>query len=384
MQGVERAHCNAAIQAVLAAATALWNSTVEEALRHVLRYGKSDTLGLDAMSEITIVEQLLGYDAFSVVITEETGGRHAVRLEPNDWRRSKSIFISDPTDRSAQLKGMLEGVDDRTRRVIDVLSDVNSRRLWEEKFGGPAEITGSTSAITCIRRGVPIFAVIVNHLTRELFVSCSAGNFVLSLPDNVSGVDLDYVRDRGRKLFFRGVDSANERRFVTFMGKSGYRENFMDSGFMTEAEMCQCLFYNLPGGPARVFYLSALQPPTAPIGFILANGEKVSEWVHWLPFVRFAREENDQEGPALRLFEVCQDRPWTKDGVLMSTPPAYSLFAPVGEGDRGMVVSVGRFADFPNPCRFRSTLVVAPVNNRWATRVVNQYGFRPIKFFESD
>ena len=382
MQGVEQAHCNAAIKAILAAAGALWSSTVEEALRHILGYGKSDTLGMDAMSEITIVGELLRYDKYSIVITEETGGRQAVRLEPNDWRRSKSVFISDPTDRSSQVKKMLEGESDKSRSVIDVFSDSTCRTRWEEEFGGPVEITGGTSSITCIRRGVPIFAVIVNYITRDLFLSCRAGNFVLALPNNTSIVDLDYVRAHGRKLFFRGVDPGHERRFVTFMGKSGYRENFRDSRFMTEDEMGQHLYYNLPGGPSRVLYLSMLQPQTTPIGFVLANGEKISEWVHWLPFIRFAREETDQEGPALSLFEVCQDRPWTKDGVLMATPPAYSLFTPVKEGDHRMVVNVGRFADFPNPCRFRSTLVVAPANNRWATRAVNQYGYRPIEFFE--
>lgn len=382
MQGVEKAHCNAAIEAVLAAAKAFWESTVDEALRPIFKYGKCDTSGMDAMPEITIVERLLEYDRFSIVVTEEAGGREIVHLpDPNDPRRSKSVFISDPTDRSAQLKQMLEGVENKSARVLDVVRDPVCRCGWEERFGAPAEITGGTSAVTCVRRGVPIFAVIVNYITRDLFVSCSAGNFVLPLPDDLSRVDLDYVRACGRKLFFRrlGLGHAHERRFVTFMGKSGYRENLLDSRLIAEGEVKTHLHYDLPGGPSRVLYLSALQPADVPIGFILANGEKISEWVHWLPFVRFAREENDQEGPALRLFEVFQDRPWTKEGILMSTPPAYSVFRPVS-GAEGMVINVGRFPDFSNPSRIRATLVVAPSDNHWATRVVNQYGYRPIEF----
>lgn len=383
MQGVEKAHCNAAIEAVLAAAKAFWESTVDEALRPILKYGKCDTSGMDAMPEITIVERLLGYDRFAIVITEEAGGREMVHLsDPNDPRRSKSVYICDPTDRSAQLRKMLEEVDDKSVRVLDVVRDPNCCRSWEERFGAPVEITGGTSAVTCVRRGVPVFAVIVNYITRDLFVSCSAGNFVLALPDDVSRVSLDYVRVHGRRLFFRclGAGHEHERRFVTFMGKSGYRENFVDSRLMTEEEMGTHLCYGLPGGPSRVLYLSTLQPADTPIGFILANGEKISEWVHWLPFVRFAREENDQESPALRLFEICQDRPWTKEGILMSTPPAYSVFRPLDGAETGMVINVGRFSDFSNPSRIRATLVVAPSDNHWATRVVNQYGYRPIEF----
>jgi hypothetical protein len=35
-----------------------------------LKYGKSDTLGMDAMAEITIIEELRKYDQLSAIITE--------------------------------------------------------------------------------------------------------------------------------------------------------------------------------------------------------------------------------------------------------------------------------------------------------------------------
>lgn len=383
MQGVEISHCNAAIEALLTASYAFWHSTVEEALRPILKYGKSDTLGMDAMPEITIIEKLQRYDQYSVIITEETGSREKIHFsQTDDPRRFRTIFISDPTDRSAQIKKFLEAVTDKTRRVIDVVCEEGCRKRWEEENSAPVEITGGSSAITCVRRGAPIFCVMVNYITRQLYVSCSAGNYVVDLPESPVVFDLDHVRNHGRQIYFRDVNQHGDmRRFVTFMGKCGYKENFIDSRLMSEEEMERHLHYRLPGGPLRVLYLSTLQPESCPIGFVLANGEKIGEWIHWLPFVRFARKENDVGEPALRLFEVYQDRPWTKEGILMSTPPAYSIFKPFTERTDRMVINVGYFSSFRNPSQVRSTLIITPSDNQWATRVVNQYGYRPIDIY---
>lgn len=387
MLGVEIAHCNAALEAVLTAYNAFLESTVEEALRPILAYGKSDTLGLDAMPEITIVEKLQTFDRYTIVITEERGSLEKFHFtQVDDPRRFRTIFISDPTDRSAQVKTLLEGVEDKTKRVGEIFRSNDIRAQWEEQFSGPAEITGGSSSITCVRRGIPIFTVMVNYVTQQLFVSCSAGNYCLELADvsDVFDVNLNCVRSHGSKLYFRGIRSKKHgdlRRFVTFMGKSGYKENFMDSNLMSEAEMDKSLVYRLPGGPLRVLYLSTLQPEDKSLGFIMANGEKVIEWIHWLPFIRFARTEDDLNGPALRLFEIYQDRPWTKDGILMSTPPAYSIFRPISEEDQRMVIDVGRFSSFPNPSKVRASLVVTPPENQWATRVANQYGYRSIELY---
>jgi hypothetical protein len=383
MQGVEKSHCNATIEAVLTAYFAFLHATVEEALRPIHAYGKGDTLGMDAMPEITIIEVLQRYDKFCIVITEETGFKEMIHLvNSSDPRRFRTVFLSDPTDRSAQLKKLLEQVEDKSVRVLDVIRNDATRKKWEAQFGSPAEITGGASAITCIRRGVPIFSVMVNYITQQLFVSCSAGNYSLDLPEDMKVVNLDYVRQHGRKIFFRDIDSRGDtRRFVTFMGKQGYRENLTDSRLMTEEEIDRHLYYNLPGGPLRVLYLSDFQPSDVPIGFILANGEKIGEWIHWMPYLRFAHRENDEDESALSLFEIYQDRPWTKEGILMATPPAYSIFKPVSETDPRMIVNVGQFSAFANPSQIRSTLILAPSNNQWATRVVNQYGYRPIELF---
>src|SRR3989344_1442198 len=385
MQGVEKSHCDATIEAVLAAYYGLMDSTVEEALKPVLAYGKSDTLGVDANPEINIIGPLQRYDKYSVVITEETGDNDSYHfLDSADPRRFPTVFICDPTDRSAQIKQLFEGYEDKRRPVREVIRDDATLKRWEDQFGAPATITGASSAVTCIRRGVPVFAVIANYITQQLFLSSSAGNFVLALPADrklAGTINTYHVLLHGEQIYFRDLDSTDVRRFVTFMGKAGYKENLTESRLVGDGDVEKFLHYPFPGGPLRILYLSDLQPAERQIGFILSNGEKIGEWIHWLPFIRFAKKENDQGEPALRLFEVCQDRPWTKEGILMSTTPPYSIFKSMGESDQRLVVDVGRFSSFQNPSKIRSTLIVTPYENDWATRVVKQYGYRPIELY---
>ena len=387
MTGIEMSHCNAAIDAILTAYHSTMQSTVGEMLNPILVYGKGDTLGMDAMPEITIVNQLQKYDRHAVVITEETGlAERAYLFRADNSQRFRTVFISDPTDRSTQIASVLKGVADKSKRVSDVMRDPETLVKWELEWGSPASITGGSSAISCVRRGVPIFAVIINYVTHQLFLSCSTGNYCFDIQPEIVELDVDKIRTGGKKVFFRQMGKRHDmmKQFVTFTGKAGYSENLRDSHLMTDAELERCLHYRLPGGPLRILYLSDIQPETHPIGFILANGEKISEWIHWLPFVRFARNEVDITEPALSLHEVYQDRPWTKDGILMSTPPAYSIFQRKSPEDHRMIVNVGRFSDFDNPCRIRATLMVAPGDNHWATRVVNQYGYRQLELYGED
>lgn len=385
MQGVEISHLNAAISAVLKAYYDFRHSTVEDALRPISAYGKKDTLGMDSGPEITICEELVRYDAGAVVITEEIGARGFSfdnNFYPNNPQTFKTVFISDPTDRSNQLKEFLANFP-KEKKIGDILEEPDISAKWEEKYSSPSSITGATSAISCIRRGIPIFSVIVNYITQELVVSCAAGNKILKLPsERPALVDLDYVRTKGEPLIFPKMDGdmKSMRKFVTFLGdagKAGYRENFIDSGLMSEENMRDSLHYGKPGGPSRALYLSALQPRSSAVGFVLANGEKISEWIHWLAFAQFARSQSDDSQPALILYEVSQDRPWTKEGVLMSTPPNYSVFREYGGK---LFIDTSWLLRMPNPSKLRSTLIIAPYDNRWALRSSSQSGFRPIRF----
>lgn len=385
MDGIEQSLCNAATDAITAAYYAFMKSKVDAAVGSIVQYGKGDTLGLDAMPEITIVKRLQDFDRRAVIITEETGSAIIKSsIHEPDPERFRTVFISDPTDRSTQMKAFLSNYAGRGKTVQEVIHMKTAPKIWEKEFGTPASITGCSSAITCIRRGTPIFSVMVNYLTEQLIVACSAGVFEMKLDEKKVFVDLDKIRKEGRPVHFRSIDPKDleiAQRFVTFVGKSGYSENLRDSKLMDDDEIKRGLHYNIPGGPLRVLYLSNFQPQNRPIGFVLANGEKIGEWVHWLPYIRFARLDSDFSSPALELFEVFQDRPHTKEGILMSTSPAYSIFRTLEEGHRNKtIIDVSKFPDFVNPSYIRSTLIVAPRDNDWATSVVNQHGYRKIEF----
>ena len=93
---------------------------------------------------------------------------------------------------------------------------------------------------------------------------------------------------------------------------------------------------------------------------------------------RFASMEKDQREPALRIFEIHLQRPWTRDGYLMSTSPAYSIFKEINPGK--VIINMSRLKELDNPSKYRSTLLVAPTSNSWTLRIMQQYGYRPLVF----
>lgn len=385
MLGVEKSHLNAAISAALKAYYDFLHSAVGDSLRSITSYGKKDTLGMDAGPEITICQELRNYDSGAVVITEEIGSKGRIlndSFRSNDPQLSRTVFICDPTDRSKQLHEFLQKFPEEMP-IGDIFSDPSSKAKWEVEFGAPASITGATSAISCIRRGIPIFAVIVNYVTQELIISCAAGNKILNLPSERPGsIELNTVLSHGSNISFEKIDGkiGSMQKFVTFMGdskKTGYKENIEACEIMSESQLKSYIHYGSPGGPSRSLYLSSLQTKTDPIGFVFGNGEKIGEWIHWLPFVRFARSSEDDSQPALILFEVFHDQPRTKEGILMSTPLNYSIFQ---EHDQKLFMDTNALLRMINPSQYRSTLILAPYDNRWAMRASSQSGYRHLVF----
>lgn len=311
------------------------------------------------------------------------GGRELVK----SWKayarpdQQPSFFFCDPTDRSSELKRFLENYlpGHGTKTVGEVLASKDASDVWRKIASSPQSITGATSAITCVQDGAPVFTTIFNYITQEIFLACSAGvyRYKMSTEEGLrpGAVTTESIIDKGVSIEFPAptADVGSWKAYVTFLGKSGYKENFDDSQLFVEEDVH--LIYDSPGGPSRPLYLSNLAKSgnSKPAGFILANGEKIGEWIHWLSFVRFAISRGEH---SLVLYEIMQERPWTKGGVLMSPPPPYSLFQPDGHGF--LQIDVSQLARFENPSLFRSTLLLAHRDNEWVTHEMHQRQYRKI------
>lgn len=385
MQGIERAYCDVCINALVCAWRELMEASGAETLRKV-GYGKGDTLGLDAITELTIKGRLEEFDGHAILITEELDDQ-AHRRWPTDSDPVKQplMFFCDPTDRSAPLKKFFEELSarDPIGKVGNLMAKRNAKRAWEKMFEPPVSITGSTGSITCVRKGEIVFSVILNYITGTIYSATDIGVFSYQLkefsdPANENVILSDMAKN-GQILRFPGVRELGYsiddcRRFVTFLGKTGYLENFNDSKLFVDTEdPNEFLHHREPPGPPRALYLSELQNRYGPVGFILANGEKIGEWMPWLSFVKYAKNENG--GQALRAYEISLERPWTKNGMLMSTSPAYSLFCDAGDS---MYLDISQLRNFARPSQFRCMMVVVPYNNERMIHVLEQHQYREI------
>jgi len=384
MQGIERNYCDVSIKAVLATYRNLLSSSAFDAL-NATEYGKNDTLGLDAIPEITIRETITNFDRNAILITEEEElDREAKKRWPTDADPIKQplILISDPTDRSSQLKHFLHEIsrDRDDVKVGKLMGRDKTAKIWEEMFEPPATITGATSAITCIRKGKIVFSVILNYITHSIYVATSLGVYYYKLPHfddrDLLKINLDVILSQGKLLNFVPSSVAcptydDMKWFVTFLGKSGYKESFQDTMIFANKHD-EYLHHTNPGGPSRILYLSELQKGYGPIGFIVANGEKIGEWIHWLAFVKFISLRSDVK---FKVFEVYTSRPYMKDGILMSTSPSYSVFR--RESDINFL-DISRLRYHDRPSKFRSMIVVCPADNDFIIHTMLQHRYREI------
>lgn len=382
--GIEKSYTDAMIRAARSAQRTLYDTLVTDATNksHVLH--KGDTLGLDQRPENALTAALQKYDPHCITISEERGLVNPFTTDgPTTVQGARTFFGCDPFDRSNQAHDFFTKHGREGDRVVDIIRRKSTRRNWESQWSGPASITGAVTAISCVRRGLPVAAVIVNHITEEMTVACAAGVFHVNLPhDLATEVTLDYVQGNGTRLQFPQPSYHKAQRIVAFIGKPerGYPANFSNCKLVTDTDLAKHLHYNLCGGPSRVLYLSNLQPQKTPIGVVVANGEKFGEWIHWLVFTRFARRVDDQSAPALRIFEVSQNQSLMIDGFLMMPSVDYSMFEYYDQHRRRTFISSERLQSFTNPSKYRATLILIPASNKWALSQVEQYGYREIVF----
>jgi len=388
MYGIEKSYINACIRAMISAWRALQETPARNALS-IVPYGKRDTLRLDAIPEIQIREKINDFDPNAILITEEEELDAEAQMRwPTDANpiRQPLILFSDPTDRSSQLKKFITAIskgNDR-KKVGDFIRSrkVDAVAAWEKEFGAPADITGATTSITAIRKGELVFSVVLSYIVNKIYVACPWGVFQCQLPPfdqqmKVYNVDLEYIIKNGKSLKFPlASDTCKKyddyKRYVTFLGKTGYDENFNECMVFVDKTR-DYLHHKYPGGPARILYLSELQKGHGPVGFIVANGEKIGEWIHWLAFVKFAAK--DPNSGSFRVFETWTDRPYFKYGMLMSTTPSYSIFR--GEAKK-LFLDISRLRYFDRPSKFRSMIVITPADNEYIPHNILGQKYREI------
>jgi len=378
MQRIIKEYCNVGIRAIVRGYKVFMRTKVADLLLSS-DYGKSDTLGFDAVLEIEIKEEIYDFDQTAILVTEETDDITTKYWPENpDKFLQPLMYFCDPVDRSSYLKAFLgKFLNEHSLMAGEIINREDSAESWEKTAidpegkkiaGGPVSITGATSAITCVSKGSVVFSAIVNIITQTIYVACPIGIFNMKLPDYLSDeiekVDIDYICRQQNKINFPSAKEVCKnpqhfQRFVTFLGKNGYEENFNDSKILSKEDAIKYLHHKEPGGPSRVLYLSEFQDKNSPVGFVLANGEKIGEWIHWLSFVKYAK--NFQNNPTLKIFEVKIKRPWTKEGIIMSPSGPYSIFRHKKGEDK--FLNISRLRDFDRPSHFRAMIVITLFDN---------------------
>ena len=164
MKGIERQYLRACIKALCHARRQLLQLSSEDAIEQIQRYGKKDSLRLDAVPETVISDTLCdGFDPQLSLITEEIGSSGQLT-----GTEDQLVCFSDPMDRSKILAEFLS-----TRRGLlgRLFEDQRIIAEWEAECGGEVEISGPYGSIAGIRHGHIVFSVMINYITGALYMA---------------------------------------------------------------------------------------------------------------------------------------------------------------------------------------------------------------------
>lgn len=318
-------------------------STTVKALVEEAKSGKRDSLHLDVLPENILRDKLLeDYDEHVVLVTEEKGKFNYEKIS-----EAEVMVFSDPTDRSKYLKKFIqqEVLEEGSGNPLfgSILDSKETIGRWERFTYVPARLSGACCSITIVKRGEICFSMVLNYITQELVVACRDFIGYGSLKSiKLKAGDCDFS-DWVKITFPKPKKNTS---YVTFLGKN-YKECLDKSGVLDES------FTPLeqePGGPARILYLSDVSKN--PAGFILSNGEKIGEWIHWLAFCKY---NND-----LVAFSVYPGTFFAKDDVLMTPSPPYSVLELEGNV---LLLNYGKLRYFDNPSRYREMILISHKNN---------------------
>jgi transcriptional regulator with XRE-family HTH domain len=309
MPGIEIGYLNAALSALGAARTALLAQAPPTSL--LPGAGKDDAKFFDAVAEHAIAQMLLGFNNRCAIITEEAG------LIGSPSHASNVSYLIDPFDRSrpfvTAIKKYATSDNGLHRTLADVVEDpAFVMQSLEAPFG----------SITCVRDGELTFNAMLNYTSGTVYVACrdfiGYGN-IAECPDAQT------LADRGVRI---GFQPRSGQSYVCFTGDP-LKDEESSLGNSEHSRKYQNVLKNLhlqgehnigptnPGGPARVLYLSDFHDDIQP-SFILANGEKLFEFLGWMAFAVHSQQ--------LAVFELYSDVFEGRNLILHAPPPNYSAF----------------------------------------------------------
>ena len=242
------------VGAVIEAARIVWRLESHEAIQAAP--GKEDTLRLDAAAEDTLIDWLEAPD--TAIVTEERGLHPpGARLDEMEW-----VHVVDPLDNSRPALGILAAAPGNSA-VGAVLA---SQKM--------PELEAPAISVCSVREGILCHAVLLNLARPRLYVASAEGCFTIDIRGAENGApDLEESR-----VEIPWPEAGRGVRTYTG-GREIYLEHAAACGFAATE--------SVESGPHRVLYLTGLS--ASPSSAVLANGEKLGEWISWLAFAKWSR-----------------------------------------------------------------------------------------------
>jgi hypothetical protein len=308
------------------------------------RSGKPDSLYLDVLPENTLQLKLIqDYDRHIVLVTEERGKFNYEVID-----EAEVVIFSDPTDRSKQFSQFIQmGIDKEyigpDSLFADLLANPWKSAIWEAVGGLPVQLSGPCCSLTVVKRGEILFTLILNYVSEDITIACK--DFIATrMLDDTEWAEGSYRFSEWRDIRFKGP--TNEKTYLTYLGKR-YAEYLEKAGLFDHTFTA---IEKEPGGPARILYLSDLNPVTP--GFIFSNGEKIGEWLGWMAFCRYS--------PDLVAYSVYPETFFAKDDILMTPSPPYSILE---ASENALRLNYEKMKYFENPSRYREMILVTHRKN---------------------
>lgn len=364
MMGVEKHYLRACIKALCYARSELLELSSSHAIDNIPNWGKGDSLYLDAVPENAIIYTLRDeFDTYLPIITEEIGCTTNLR-----GSEEEVVCFSDPMDRS---KILTESLMKHEGNLKVLFSDKNFIQEWEKSYGGDVMLSGPYGSITAIRHNKILFSTMINYITGIIYIAYEHDIGSISIRKIFVDKHQTIIR-RSKEIFdkllkpisFSSTETMESKKkitTVTYCQGEKYQQNLVNSKLFNDKAFQEInkenLFYNIPGGPARILYL--INPPK--VGFILSNGEKITEWLGWLAFVRYSKSN-------LCAYEISFDSSWTRDGILMAPSNTYSILGDTtdysgGRARKYVEINLHKLKFLDNPTQYRSTILVCHSSN---------------------